>query len=414
MAMASSRCCWLFIFSLPLCNGLFAPVIFLPGFGGNSLYANVNDTSFLPNECFDGDNNSKVPLQEDFIVLPVSHLDTSEDQDCLYAILSLNFNSDTNEFLPLPGIKVGPHYFGNGFKGVSPYYWSLEKALVSWGYETNVNIFGAPYDYRIMSQASLVSSGFMSDMQQLVERASEMNDNSGVFLISHSNGGPQSYSFLTAMTQQWRDQYIAGIIGLSGNFLGQMNGYKSVFYADNMNRFNMIASWEATYSTCSWGSYDGFKDIGPLVTTFYGTEQETNYSVSLHDLSLLFESVGYDDIVTKLNAVYPIMNRTAHPKVNIHCLYGQGVDTSYSFIFNETILGEYPIIDTRYMNGDGNQDIIDNTFCDVWNNSPTMASGSSSEYSFEAVGFEGVHHMEMPKNDDVLTKVRSILEAYQN
>ena len=48
-------------------------------------------------------------------------------------------------------------------------------------------------------------------------------------IIGHSNGGPTAYTFLDSMTDSWKEKYIAGFVSLSGNFLGQMNGFSAFF-----------------------------------------------------------------------------------------------------------------------------------------------------------------------------------------
>jgi lysophospholipase III len=347
-------------------------------------------------------SDSNIPIGKDFMVLPLSVVDI--DQDCLCALLTLEFNIENGQFEPLPGIQILPHYFGDGFKGVAPAYWNFDKNLIEWGYENNLNLFAAPYDYRILSPYGLASNGFNQAMQGLVEKASQLNNNSKVMLIGHSNGGPQAYIFITSMSQAWKDQYLAGLIGLSGNFLGQMNGYQPFFYSEHENRLNMLASWESMYTSSSWGSYEGLQSVGPVVTTYYGSDLETNYTVSLGDLSSLFDSVGHEDWSAMLKASFTTMNRTQAPGVNVHCLYGQGLDTSYSFVFNGTIL-ENPNIATRFRNGDGDQEIEDNTFCNVWNT-------DSNPYFFESLGFDGVEHTDMTNDANVLEKVREILESY--
>jgi len=57
-------------------------------------------------------------------------------------------------------------------------------------------------------------------------------------------------------------------------------------------------------------------------------------------------------------------------------------------------------------NGDGHQDqdLVDDTFCEVWAGSGAMKS--------QAKGFPGVEHMEMTSYAEVLEAVRSILESY--
>ena len=86
-----------------------------------------------------------------------------------------------------------------------------------------MNLFGAPYDYRFMSSQSIIASGLVKSLVDVVEQAYRLNGGRKVVLMGHSNGGPTLYSFLTSsqsdnslVTQEWKDKYIAAMIGLSG------------------------------------------------------------------------------------------------------------------------------------------------------------------------------------------------------
>jgi hypothetical protein len=98
------------------------------------------------------------------------------------------------------------------------------------------------------------------------------------------------------------------------------------------------------------------------------------------------------------------MNRTTAPGVDTYCLYGSDINTTYSYVFTGSVLdGKY--VKTGTMDGDGNQDIIDNTFCSVW-----KSEGASAIYSVEA--FAGVHHMQMYSNDKVIARIHDIISSY--
>lgn len=57
-----------------------------------------------------------------------------------------------------------------------------------------------------------------------------------------------------------------------------------------------------------------------------------------------------------------------------------------------------------YGNGDGDQDWIDNSFCNVW-------QGQFPEYTFYSEKFDGVEHMQMVSDAKVLSRIASILQA---
>jgi len=104
----------------------------------------------------------------------------------------------------------------------------------------------------------------------------------------------------------------------------------------------------------------------------------------------------------------PSMNRTIHPSVDIYCLYGEGVSTTYHFYFDQGIF-DSPYRKVDPMDGDGNQDIIDNTFCKVWDDQKVDQSTIQTYFKFASQGFQGVTHMHMISDTNVLNYLHSIL-----
>ena len=201
---------------------------------------------------------------------------------CLVDILTTDFDaSNSPHFHDYAGISINTKYFG-GKLGIDPVYWPFFKALTSWGYELEKNLYGAPYDFRYSSDEGLQSTGLISSLQKLIQSAFLLNNNTAVFLIGHSNGGPTVYSFLSLMTDSWKAKYLAGFISLSGNFLGQMNAFSAFFHEDpdaHVSKQSMTTSWEATYTSSPWGGYSRLQEQVPVViTTYVGTEVQTNYS----------------------------------------------------------------------------------------------------------------------------------------
>lgn len=366
------------------------PVIFAPGYGGSDIYLTFDSEQSIPAACAGLD----LPVGKPFLAIP-SKNGISSNSKCLKVVFSV----------PAPaGVVASVTDFG-GYRGISSAYWGVLNTFKAWGYELGRNFFGSPYDYRFMTKDGLKASGFSSAMQSLVEKAYTLNGNTKVVIIGHSNGPPTQYAFLASMSAEWKAKHVQAMIGLSGNYLGQMNAYSSLFYNDDTDRQDMEATWDATYLSCPWGGYAGLAGV-TLVTTQYQTEQERNYTALVQDVTSLFGSVGKDDWSYALRAYYFEMDRSAPPMVDTFCLYGSGVQTAFSYAFSGTILEAAPTL-TRTMDGDDNQDIFDNAFCKVWDAGLTAAG-----YRFEAQAFPGVHHMQMVSDEAVLARVKVILDSY--
>jgi len=405
-----------------------APVVFVPGFMGTRLYANVTDDIYMPTSCKDENVSVGVPFA---IMFNVS-LDLTATS-CVFELLTLVFDPSAEEFVDQPGIVIFTQNFG-GFSDISPVYWAFANTLVQkWTtegpsggggeavYALGRNLFGAPYDYRFMSVGALRRTGFVRELVCLVERAFVLNNGTRVVLVGHSNGGPTLYSFLrdsNLVSASWKDKYIAAFIPLSGNLLGQMNAIKPFLYntAHSFEGQLMLCSWEGTFGSTAWGGYTENQSSGPVVTTFLGSPQETNYTTSLEDMGRLFATIGRDDWTQQLASVTrQVMNRSAHPGVDVVCLFGTDVSTEFSYGFAAGI-NDYssnqphslPVI-VRSMGGDGNQDIVDNEFCLQWADDNDVGTQG---FRFDSEGFPGVHHMEMYNDDAVMSRLYSTIWTY--
>jgi len=63
------------------------------------------------------------------------------------------------------------------------------------------------------------------------------------------------------------------------------------------------------------------------------------------------------------------------------------------------------------MDGDSNQDTIDNTFCGAaWT---AQTKNKNKQYVLESQAFPGVTHMDMVYDKDVLAKIQTILMSYK-
>jgi hypothetical protein len=396
--------CLLLLFTLLLeAIDALPDVYFLPGLAGSFLFATVKDKSYLPATC----ELANIPINERFVIYTNVTL-TAHNPECVASLLAMNFNeSNTPAFTGIEGIEISTGEFG-GPSGIMPVYLPYFEQLKAWGYKLGINAFGIPYDFRYSSAESLTAIGFIDNLKTLIERSYKLRHEKA-FLMGHSNGGPTIYTFLSLMSKQWKGKYLGGMITLSGNLLGQLNAFSCFFHTNRLDSQAMSTSWEATYTSTPWGNYQGLSEIKDFIITYNGNdEKETHYSSSLSDMQSLFSSVNRTDWSTKLTSLYPEMNRSTPPEgVDIYCLYGSEVDTSFSYVFDGSISENDPIASLK-MNGDGNQDSIDNEFCLSWKDQVI----NKQKKVFQSKAYPGVHHMQMCTNDEVLNDIYQILKKY--
>jgi lysophospholipase III len=387
-----------FLLLLSWARGLAAtlsPVIFLPGYSGSLLYVTIQDDQLIPTECQD----ISLPIGQPFRVLgniTLEHL----SPHCVKALMEIDFNEQTGEFLPKTGIEITTV---DGYEGIAPVYWPLRQTLESWGYKNNINSYGVAYDYRYLGTQSLTHIGFISKLQILIEKSYRLNDGKKAVLMGHSNGAPTLYYFLQAMSQEWKEKYLSAVIGLSGNFLGQLNGIKSFIYSDNIITQEMMNTWEAQYNSLTWGEYQPSHTI---VITYANTSSEKQYTTNTNDILTLLLDGQHEDWMKRYHAISLQNDRSAPTSVDIYCLYGTGIETSSGYIFKQNILTSPPEV-TQTMNGDGNQDEIDNMYCESW-----KADVVKMGHLLESQGYEGVRHMQMYLDENVLKSVHEILQRY--
>lgn len=382
------------------------PVFYLPGYGASALFAKISAPKYIPPSCA----SCNIPVGESFEIESVV-----DDDACVTDLLTMIFDPITGNYSYPPGIRVFVENIGS-FATIGSNNYVFPKYLESWGYQEGFNLYGVPYDYRLMSDRSFIAAGFIQDVKLLVEKVYVLNGNRRVFFVGHSNGGPTMYTFLQSslLSADWKKKYVAGMIGLSGNFLGQMNAMYDYTYNENTSEQNMVGSWEGAMGSVTWGGYEAVQDV-PIITTYVGTPSERNYTAKMDDLVQLFVDSGRSDWAQQLrmlNGIAPstenTMDRSRHPEVDVFCLYGSEVKTSYAFQFSTGMM-DAKEIKTLYTKGDGDQDHFDNAFCHVWKDQP-----QGSNYRFDAHAFPGVHHMQMISNPKVLSTVKDILVSYKS
>lgn len=185
------------------------PVVILPPLFGSSLYGTVQNLQtpywFCPNNF----ENTLIWENEQFLVTPIN--------DCMAEFLKCGWNSTTQmpdsrkesfiytvDFGGDQGIRNIDHgIFGRLFLyDLDPFLKELEKL----GYRFGVDLFGAPFDWRL---APIGIPAFYEQIKQLIEKVSKQT-NEKVVLFSYSGGGMTAHYFLTkTVTQEWKDQYIS-------------------------------------------------------------------------------------------------------------------------------------------------------------------------------------------------------------
>jgi len=109
-------------------------------------------------------------------------------------------------------------------------FYKMVSALVARGYERNVTVRGAPYDFRYTPD-SVPQYG--AALKALIEETVGIAGGAPATLISHSMGGLQLLFFLTAQSDAWKRQYVKQWIPISAPWLGAAKILRLMSTGDN-------------------------------------------------------------------------------------------------------------------------------------------------------------------------------------
>lgn len=100
------------------------------------------------------------------------------------------------------------------------------------GYKDHHNLFGLPYDFRLVLDPKY-RHDFFDQLQRMIESASLKNGGQRVVLVAHSLGSVLTKWFFTIhVSQEWIDQYIHQFVCISAPFGGAMFALRAVVSGD--------------------------------------------------------------------------------------------------------------------------------------------------------------------------------------
>ena len=171
------------------------PVVLIPGNLRSTLYATLDPAQTQKYGC-----NVSALTSSPFIMWYNAELVKDDPSiSCFKQIFALDYNQTAHRTLYPIGVKVFVKDFGNTssvetYDGLPAstskklYFSALVQALVDQlGYQRNVNVFAAPYDFRRAPNEQQV---FYQNLTELVELAFMTNNNTKVVLVAQSLGNP--------------------------------------------------------------------------------------------------------------------------------------------------------------------------------------------------------------------------------
>jgi lysophospholipase III len=145
------------------------------------------------------------------------------------ANMVLSFNATSHEYSYPQGVEMRTAVDWGGVDGVSWLYWvhmgdfkyfaDVVSAFVAENYTVGVNLRAAPYDWRLAPDG-LNSSGFFTNLSQLVVDTYNKNGQVKVAIVAHSLGTMLTRHWLLHESPDFIDQYVDTFVAVSPPFAG--------------------------------------------------------------------------------------------------------------------------------------------------------------------------------------------------
>ncbi|EMS57759.1 Lecithin-cholesterol acyltransferase-like 1 [Triticum urartu] len=319
---------------------LYHPVILVPGFTCPNVEARLTD-AYVPSvpRCGELKGKGWFPLWKN-----TTDLVRQDYVPCFEEQMRLIYDPTLNDYRNLPGVETRVPDFGSahGFTSkndssrIPTCLARVREELELLGYRDGDTLFGAPYDPRhappLPGQPSQVYSDYFARVKDLVERASEKNQNKPVILVAHSFGGKVILGFVNSTPVAWRKKFIKHLVLVSPTppegFLGVLVSLTSgpSFLVPSVPPLLLRQMWRTFASTLlSLPSPMAFGHR-PIVIT-----NHKNYSA--YDYKDFLTALGLNTEVVK--RVLSMKLRIDPPMVPTTYLNGIGVKTPEQVVYRD-------------------------------------------------------------------------------
>ena len=192
--------------------------------------------------------------------------------------------------------------------------------LVDWGYERNVTLRGAPYDFRFAPHSL---DDYYIRLKALIEETYFSSGERKVFLLGHSQGGLVLAYFLRRQPAEWKDRFVSGFMSVGTPWAGS-----AVIMRIFSSGYTMgVSSSKSLLLREQQRSHESAPYLMPRAPAW--AENDTllrtpwrNYT--LNDYDAFFDDVGYPQGKAIYRKVIDDDLYWTHPGVDTFCWYGSG------------------------------------------------------------------------------------------
>ncbi|RUS89695.1 hypothetical protein EGW08_002513 [Elysia chlorotica] len=311
------------------------PVILVPGDGGSQLEVMLNKTTSKRSWCertTSGYTSLWVNMEE--LASPMIY--------CFVDNMVLEYDNTTRTTRSPEGVHIrtvgfgdtasvewlDPTWFSHEFASVS-YFYPIVKDLVAAGYERNVSVRGAPFDFR---KAPNEFGRYYEDLRGLIEDTYALNNQTRCVLVAHSMGNPVLLYFLNHQPRAWKDKYVHALVSLAGVWAGAVKIVRLFASGDNLgipiiSPITVRSEQRSIPSSAFLLPSDRFwRPEEVLLVT-----EHRNYTVG--DYRALFRDLGLADAWEMRRDTQGLVRDLTPPGVRVHCLHGSGIPTDGTLVY---------------------------------------------------------------------------------
>uniref|UniRef100_K7FS77 Lecithin-cholesterol acyltransferase n=1 Tax=Pelodiscus sinensis TaxID=13735 RepID=K7FS77_PELSI len=301
------------------------------------------------------------------------------------------YNRSTGRVSNAPGVQIRVPGFG---KTYSVEY--LDKSKLAGG--LGGGLAGGKVVERAWSQGRDQQQEYFHNLKALIE---EMHDTyqRGVFLLGHSLGNLHTLYFLLQQPQAWKDRYIAGFISLGAPWGGAAKCMRVLASGDNQGiplvSHIKLREEQRMATTSPWMFPTSL--AWPETHVFISTP---SYNYTYRDYQRFFLDVSFEDGWYMWSDTKDLLKGLPPPGVETHCLYGTGLPTAETYIYDEHFPFEDPV-DIIYGDGDDTVSTRSMKLCARWQN--------QQKQPVHVLELPGVDHLNMVFSNQTLSYINEIL-----
>ncbi|XP_054632343.1 phosphatidylcholine-sterol acyltransferase [Dunckerocampus dactyliophorus] len=376
------------------------PLIIVPGNLGNRLEAKIDKQQLVHWLCYKKTDHW-FPLWIDLnMFMPIG-------VDCWIDNIRLVYNRTARRSFNSPGVQVRVPGFGQTYpiefldnNNLAGYFHTMVQHLVNIGYTRNETVRGAPYDWRLTPDAN---AEYLMKLKDLVEQMYNQHQQP-VYLLGHSMGCHYVLYFLNSQPQSWKDKYIRGFISLAAPWGGAVKVLKVMASGDNdgIPMISNIKIREEQRMTMTNPWMLPTEKAWPKDHVFISTP---NFNYTNQDYQRFFRDIHFEDGWYMWEDSKNLTAELHPPGVEVWCMYGVGLPTPVTHIYDE----EYPNadpIDFVYDDGDDTVDSLSMSLCKRW--------VGQQEKPVHVTEYRGLPHLDIVFHEKVLIQIQQILEGVSN